>query len=125
MGYNGTPNNYDDKDFPWHDDKKHFYVCHAEFNAIINKYTANLKNCTLYTTLAPCNQCAKIIVQNGLKKVYYLSDKFRHKPEFFEGKVLLLGNKADEQVDFVQFEFDKDKVEIDFEEFLKDDKKQK
>lgn len=69
-----------------------------------------------------------MIVQSGLKKVYYLSDKHRHKPEFSQGKVLLLGNKANGQVEFVQFDFDKEnneKIEIDFEEFLKDDKKEK
>ena len=53
----------------------YFSVCHAEMNAFANKMSADVKNCSLYATLFPCNECAKIIIQSGIKQVYYLSDK--------------------------------------------------
>ena len=81
VGYNGAPNGLnDDTDMRWERegnmiDTKYAYVCHSELNAILNSKT-NLKNCTLYVTLFPCNECAKAIVQTGIKKVVYLSDKY-------------------------------------------------
>lgn len=50
-------------------------VCHAEMNAVIYMNSANVKGCTIYVTLFPCNECAKIIIQSGIKKVVYCSDK--------------------------------------------------
>ena len=52
---------------------KYPYVCHAEMNAILNKNTADLKNCRIYATLYPCNECAKIIIQSGIRKVIFKS----------------------------------------------------
>ena len=81
VGYNGAPNGLnDDTDMKWDRegdmlDTKYAYVCHYELNAILNS-KANLKDCTLYVTLFPCNECAKAIVQTGIKKVIYLSDKY-------------------------------------------------
>ena len=81
VGYNGAPNGLnDDTDMKWDRegdmlDTKYAYVCHSELNAILNS-KANLKDCTLYVTLFPCNECAKAIVQTGIKKVIYLSDKY-------------------------------------------------
>ena len=81
VGYNGAPNGLnDDTDMKWDRegsmlDTKYAYVCHSELNAILNSKT-NLKDCTLYVTLFPCNECAKAIVQTGIKKVVYLSDKY-------------------------------------------------
>ena len=46
-----------------------FVVCHAEMNAIMNKNSADVKNCTMYVALFPCNECAKLIIQSGIKKV--------------------------------------------------------
>lgn len=54
-------------------------VCHAEMNAILNKNSADVKNCIIYVGLFPCNECAKIIIQSGIKEVIYLSDKHAHK----------------------------------------------
>lgn len=48
-------------------------------NAIMNKYSADVKDCTIYVGLFPCNECAKIIVQSGISKVIYLSDKHEQK----------------------------------------------
>ncbi|XP_028314117.1 deoxycytidylate deaminase-like [Gouania willdenowi] len=80
-GYNGMPNGCPDDEMSWlHKDEnevdhKHLYVCHAEMNAIMNKNSADVKGCTMYVTLFPCNECAKIIIQAGLSKIVYLSKK--------------------------------------------------
>ncbi len=81
IGYNGMPRNIDDKDLSWDKgeglDSKYLYVCHAEFNAILNTRNGSaLKGCTLYVTLFPCNECAKAIIQTGIKKIVYLDDKY-------------------------------------------------
>lgn len=62
-------------------------VCHAELNAIVNAFK-DLKGCTMYATLHPCNECAKLIIQSGITEVFYLSDKYKNKPEFKAGKKL-------------------------------------
>lgn len=82
-GYNGTPNNWNDDFFPWdnntqigEENTKYPYVIHAEMNTIMN-YKGSLKdfkNSTIYVTLFPCSNCAKLIVQSGIKKVVYLAD---------------------------------------------------
>ncbi|XP_013196306.1 deoxycytidylate deaminase isoform X2 [Amyelois transitella] len=87
MGYNGMPTGCDDDDFPWGKNKdytlddKSMYVCHAELNAIINKNATDLKKCTIYTSLFPCNECAKVIVQSGIKTVVYMLEKDGNKYE--------------------------------------------
>lgn len=83
IGYNGAPNGFDDNEFPWDRNgdnlnTKYFYVCHAEMNAILN-YRGNkkdLEEARLYVDLFPCNECAKIIIQSGIKEVIYLNDKY-------------------------------------------------
>lgn len=79
-GYNGAPIGYSDEEMPWDRDgnfvdTKYAYVCHAEMNAILNSH-ADLRGTTVYVDLFPCNECAKAIVQAGIKKVVYLSDKY-------------------------------------------------
>ncbi|XP_060729281.1 deoxycytidylate deaminase-like [Tachysurus vachellii] len=77
VGFNRMPNGCEDK-FPWAreaEDKlknklykletKYLYVCHAELNAIMNKTSVDVKGCTIYVTLFPCNECAKVIIQSG------------------------------------------------------------
>lgn len=81
LGYNGMPNNCSDDDMPWAFGEtnlgtKYYYVVHAELNAIINSNQLDLTNCTLYTTLFPCCDCCKAIIQSGIKEVVYLSDKY-------------------------------------------------
>lgn len=81
MGYNGMPRNCNDDEFPWGRDddpfnSKYLYVCHAEFNAILNCERGNLRGCTVYVTLFPCNECAKAIIQSGIREVVYISDKY-------------------------------------------------
>jgi dCMP deaminase len=80
-GYNGLPAGCDDDQFPWHRegnllDTKYPYVCHAELNAILNNIGIDLHGCRLYTSLFPCNECAKAIVQAGIVEVVYLSNKY-------------------------------------------------
>lgn len=76
-GYNGMPKGKDHA-FSWEregEETKYKYVVHAELNAILNS-TQDLEGCILYATLFPCSECAKAIVQAGIWKVYYLSDKY-------------------------------------------------
>ena len=83
-GYNGAPNNFDDDIFPWDRegnpiDTKYMYVCHAEANAIDN-FRGNkreFEGAKIYVDLFPCNECAKRIIQSGIKEVIYLSDKYK------------------------------------------------
>ena len=83
-GYNGAPNNFDDDSFPWNRtgnplETKYMYVCHAEENAIDNfrGYKKEFEGARIYVDLFPCNECAKKIIQNGIKEVIYLSDKYK------------------------------------------------
>jgi len=79
-GYNGFPIGCSDDEFPWDKhsenelDNKYLYVCHAEINAILNSNTPT-ENCIMYTTLFPCCDCAKMIIQSGISKIYYISKK--------------------------------------------------
>ena len=81
VGYNGAPVGYDDdKDMTWERDgdfldTKYAYVCHSELNAILNS-KVKVEGCKLFVTLFPCNECAKVIIQSGIKEVIYLSDKY-------------------------------------------------
>lgn len=80
-GYNGSPTGYDDDNMPWDregsfENTKYAYVCHSELNAILNSPSV-LTNCKLYVTLFPCNECAKAIVQSGIKEVIYMDNKYK------------------------------------------------
>ena len=81
-GYNGMPKGCSDDEFPW-DRKgendaatKYPYVVHAELNAILNASGRDLRGSRIYVALFPCNECAKAIIQCGIKEVMYLSDKY-------------------------------------------------
>ncbi|XP_049428312.1 deoxycytidylate deaminase-like isoform X2 [Epinephelus fuscoguttatus] len=95
VGNNGMPNGCDDAQLPWARSAadplktKYLYVCHAELNAIMNKNSADLRGCTIYVTLFPCNECAKLIIQAGIKEVVYLSDKYHDSKETVASKKLL------------------------------------
>ncbi len=80
IGYNGMPRGCDDNKMPWDREgdfkkTKYAYVVHAELNAILNS-PRTLKDTILYVSLFPCNECAKAIIQSGIKKIYYESDKY-------------------------------------------------
>ena len=82
VGYNGMPTGCIDDDMPWERegesslDTKYPFVCHAELNAILNSSFGSLNGCTLYVTLFPCNECAKAIIQSGIKRVVYKCNKY-------------------------------------------------
>lgn len=83
IGYNGFPIGIDDDAYPWESegdflDTKYPYVVHAEPNAILNS-TVTLEKATLYVTLFPCHECAKLIIQSGIKEIVYVENKYQEK----------------------------------------------
>lgn len=81
MGYNGFPMGCSDDEFPWGRegdpyDNKYFYTTHSELNAILNYRGGSLEGCKLYVSLFPCNECAKAIIQCGIRTVVYGMDKY-------------------------------------------------
>ena len=81
VGYNGMPSGCSDDDFPWNKDKepfnnKYFYTTHSELNAILNYRGGTLEGAKIYVSLFPCNECAKAIIQSGIKEIIYDSDKY-------------------------------------------------
>ena len=81
-GYNGMPKGCSDDIFPWEregqqDMTKYPYVVHAELNAILNASGRDLRGSRIFVALFPCNECAKAIIQSGIKEVLYLSDKYK------------------------------------------------
>ena len=94
VGYNGFPTGCSDDELPWEREgdwinTKYPYVCHAELNAILNSPISSLKGATLYVALFPCNECAKAIIQTGIKKVIYLSDKYAESDQTKASKMML------------------------------------
>jgi dCMP deaminase len=80
IGYNGFPKGCDDDTYPWTSEgstleSKYAYVVHAELNAILNS-PRSVKGCTIYVSLFPCHECAKAIIQSGIKCIVYESDKY-------------------------------------------------
>lgn len=93
IGYNGFPNGCSDDVFPWNRkgefaDTKYPYVVHAELNAILNS-KKDLKGCSIYVSLFPCNECAKAIIQSGIARVVYESDKYSNTPGTIVSKKML------------------------------------
>ena len=85
MGYNGFPKGCSDDEFPWSRDgdpldTKYYYVTHSELNAILNYRGGSLEGTKLYVSLFPCNECAKAIIQAGIKTVVYGNDKYEKTP---------------------------------------------
>ena len=94
-GYNGMPKGCSDDEFPW-DRKgenesatKYPYVVHAELNAILNANGRDLRGSRIYVALFPCNECAKAIIQSGIREIYYLSDKYADTPTTKASKRML------------------------------------
>ena len=82
-GYNGFPVGCSDDEYPWEregEQTKYPYVVHAELNAILNAHGRVLQGARIYVALFPCNECAKAIIQSGIKEVVYLSDKYEKDP---------------------------------------------
>ena len=91
-GYNGMPKGCSDDEFPWDREgaeTKYPYVVHAELNAILNANGRDLRGSRVYVALFPCNECAKAIIQSGVKEVVYLSDKYANTPGTMASKRML------------------------------------
>uniref|UniRef100_I5ASZ9 Deoxycytidylate deaminase n=1 Tax=Eubacterium cellulosolvens (strain ATCC 43171 / JCM 9499 / 6) TaxID=633697 RepID=I5ASZ9_EUBC6 len=86
IGYNGFPRGCSDEEFPWsREDEdplrtKYVYVTHSELNAILNYRGGSLEGSKLYVSLFPCNECAKAIIQAGIKTVIYAENKYEGTP---------------------------------------------
>ncbi|MDO4316718.1 MAG: dCMP deaminase family protein [Lachnospiraceae bacterium] len=81
VGYNGMPRGCSDDEYPWEREgdeleTKYYFVCHAELNALLNYSGTDMKNARCYTTLFPCNECTKALIQAGIREIVYLSDKY-------------------------------------------------
>ena len=115
-GYNGMPKGCSDDEFPWERsgeeeiETKYPYVVHAELNAILNSNGRDLRGSRIYVALFPCNECAKAIIQSGIKEVIYLSDKYTG----------TMGNRASKRmllaagVNFTRMETELDQLTLNF-----------
>lgn len=113
MGYNGFPRGCSDDDFPWAREgdaleTKYAYVTHSELNAILNYRGGSLEGCKIFVTLFPCNECAKAIIQAGIKTVVYASNKYDGTPSVEASKRLM--NAAG--VRYYQYQTTGRKIEI-------------
>ena len=116
-GYNGFPIGCSDDEYPWDREgeegqTKYPYVVHAELNAILNASGKSLKGARLYVDLFPCNECAKAIIQSGIKEVIYISDKYRNTDSVRASKRMF--DAAG--VKYTKLEMKRDKLVIDFSE---------
>ena len=96
MGYNGFPKGCSDDEFPWERENdndrnltKYPFVTHSELNAILNYRGGSLEGTKLYVSLFPCNECAKAIIQAGIKKIVYGSDKYASSDSTLASKRML------------------------------------
>ena len=94
MGYNGFPIGCSDDDFTWERegealDTKYLYTTHSELNAILNYRGGSLDGATLYVSLFPCNECAKAIIQAGIKQIVYDCDKYADTASVLASKRML------------------------------------
>ena len=112
-GYNGMPKGCSDDEFPWEregSDTKYPYVVHAELNAILNANGRDLRGSRVYVALFPCNECAKAIIQSGVKEVVYLSDKYKDTMGTLASKRMLMAAG----VKFTRLETDLESLTISF-----------
>ena len=58
-------------------------------NAIMNKNSADVKDCTIYISMFPCSECAKLIIQSGIMEVVYLREKYHEKDYYVASRRLL------------------------------------
>ena len=95
VGYNGFPMGCSDDEFPWDREgedplqTKYLYTTHSELNAILNYTGGSLAGSKLYVSLFPCNECAKAIIQSGIKEVIYDCDKYADTPSVIASKRML------------------------------------
>ena len=87
MGYNGFPMGCSDDEFPW--EREGEVLVHSELNAILNYRGGSLEGAKLYVSLFPCNECAKAIIQCGIKTIVYEDDKYHDLPMTIASRRLL------------------------------------
>ncbi len=114
-GYNGFPIGCSDDEYPWEregcaNNTKYPFVVHAELNAILNAHGKSLLGTKIYVALFPCNECAKAIIQSGIKEVIYLSDKYANADSTLASKRML----TSAGVKLTQFKPTKNKLTLDF-----------
>ena len=112
-GYNGFPVGCSDDEFPWAregEQTKYPYVVHAELNAILNASGKSLRGAKIYVALFPCNECAKAIIQSGIKEVVYLSDKYADTPGTQASKWML----RSAGVEMYQLKPDREEISINY-----------
>jgi len=119
IGYNGFPAGCSDEELPWGRggdflDTKYPYVCHAEMNAILNSDFGRMANCRMYVNLFPCNECAKMIIQAGIRKIIYINDKYPEDEKFIAARRMfrLAG------IEMIQMPVPTRAIAIDFSRFL-------
>ena len=114
-GYNGMPKGCSDDEFPWErsgedeNETKYPFVVHAELNAILNANGRDLRGSRLYVALFPCNECAKAIIQCGIKEVIYLSDKYNGTPSNTASKRMLRAAG----INYIRMESQYDSITLD------------
>ena len=116
-GYNGFPYGCSDDEFPWDrtgtpNATKYPFVVHSELNAILNAGGKSLVGAKLYVSLFPCNECAKAIIQCGIKEVVYMSDKYADTQGTIASKRML----SSAGVKLTKFEPTHKRIEISFDE---------
>lgn len=118
VGYNGFPRGCSDDEYPWErsadnaNETKYPFVCHAELNAILNAGGHNLTGSKIYVALFPCNECAKAIIQSGIKEVVYISDKYSDTDTTVASKRML----ASAGVKLTKFVSDNKTITVSFNE---------
>ncbi|MCL2105875.1 MAG: dCMP deaminase family protein [Oscillospiraceae bacterium] len=117
VGYNGLPTGLSDDEFPWEAESergeigtKYPYVCHAELNAILNSGGRSLEGCRIYVALFPCCECAKAIIQCGIREVRYLSDKHAGQAIFQASRRMFEAAG----VKMTELRFEREKIKLDF-----------
>ena len=94
MGYNGFPTGCSDDEFPWEREgepleSKFYFAAHSELNAILNYRGGSLEGAKIYVSLFPCNECAKAIIQAGIKTIVYDSNKYANTPAVIASRRML------------------------------------
>ena len=112
-GYNGMPKGCSDDEYPWDrtgEETKYPYVVHAELNAILNASGRDLRDSRIYVALFPCNECAKAIIQSGIREIVYLSDKYKDSMSTLASKRML----DSAGVTYTQLNTDVTSITLDF-----------
>ena len=115
LGYNGMPAGCSDDEYPWERASqdplgcKYLYVCHAELNALLNYTGTNMRNAKIYTTLFPCNECTKALIQSGICEVIYGEDKYANTASVIAAKKMM----ASSGVTYRQYENLHNTIEMD------------